>query len=91
MFPKETIVEVIANNHFGWEAQYQAFSRGERRLYKIIRQHPKNDFRWGPEEAKYTCIMINEKGKQRGSWHYRLYESEVRPVRSEPINLEDYM
>jgi len=91
MFPNGTLVEVVADNYFGWEAQYRAFRDGEKRLYKVIRHVPGHENRWGPEEGVYTCIMVKDNGKQRGSWHYRMHESELRPVISTPVNLEDYM
>lgn len=91
MFPNGTVVEVIADNHFGWEAQYRAFHKGEKRLYKVIKYIPRTEYRWGAEEARYTCLMVNEKGVRRGSWHYRIYESELRPVRSKPVDLEEWL
>lgn len=92
MLPNGTLITLVRNNYFGWQAQYQALYDGKDRIYKVL--DTAADDVWHVDnvpKVAYWCAWVDESGKRIGSRTYRLYTDEVELHSQMVMELEDWL
>jgi len=89
MLPNGTLVNLVRNNHFGWQAHYQALAKGEQREYRIIGNRSIPQWDNPVRRYFYYCCLVDKNGKRRGSYTYHIFVDEVEPVIQ--MELEDWL